>query len=185
METILTHHPKQYSEQGFTQCGAFSVKAILSTYGKDDKRHPRDYNPTVLGKYTSLVGTYTWPKVLESYELHVDIGNTKNLSDEQRVEILKEAINKDNAIMIRIGNGYLKSRKYFPLAAYFIGHWITLWGYNDEKQIFYVYDSCVSPKKYDTNIPVGNTTRTFAEILGDWGKGFPPARHYRFIKVNL
>lgn len=184
MEKILSHRPKSYLEQGFTQCGAFSVKAILGAYGKDDNRHPRDYNPTVLGKYTSLVGIYTWPKVLESYGLQVNSGDTKKLSDKQRIEMLKETMNKESAIMIRVGNGYLKSGKYFPLAAYFIGHWITLWGYNDEKQVFYVYDSYVSPKKYNKNIPVGNTTRTFAEILRDWGRGFPPAWHYRFIKVD-
>lgn len=43
MIKILTRIPKEYLEQGFTQCGAFSVKAILSAYGKDDKKHPRDY----------------------------------------------------------------------------------------------------------------------------------------------
>lgn len=184
MIKILTHAPKEYLEQVFTQCGAFSVKAILSAYGKDDKKHPRDYNPTVLGKYASLVGVYTWPRVLESYGLHAERGNTKDLSDEQRLEFLKETINKDNAIMIRIGNGYLKNGKYSSLAAYFIGHWITLWGYNDEEKVFYVYDSYVPLKRHDKTIPIGNTKRTYSEVLRDWGKGFPPAWRFSFIKVG-
>ena len=36
MIKILANHPKEYLEQGLTQCGAFSVKAILSAYGKDE-----------------------------------------------------------------------------------------------------------------------------------------------------
>ncbi len=67
MEKILSHRPKEYLEQGVTQCGAFSVKAILGAYGKDDGRRPRDYNTTVSGKLFSLVGTQTWPRVLKSY----------------------------------------------------------------------------------------------------------------------
>ena len=184
MEKILSRHPKEYLEQGFTQCGAYSVKAILSAYGRDDKKHPRDYNPTVLGKYASLVGVYTWPRVLESYGLYAESGNTKNLSDSQRLEFLRETINKDNAIMIRIGNGFLKNGKYNPLVSYFIGHWITLWGYNDDKKSFYVYDSYLPLEKHNKIIPSGNTIRTFSEILRDWGRGFPPARHYSFVNVS-
>jgi len=79
MEKILSHRPKEYLEQGFTQCGAFSVKAILSAYGKDDKKHPRDYNPTILGKYASLVGVHSWSRVLKSYGLHAERGSTKKI----------------------------------------------------------------------------------------------------------
>ena len=79
MEKILSHRPKEYLEQGFTQCGAFSVKAILSAYGKDDKKHPRDYNPTILGKYASLVGGHSWSRVLKSYGLHAERGSTKKI----------------------------------------------------------------------------------------------------------
>src|SRR3989344_5451652 len=183
MIKTLTHSPKEYLEQGFTQCGAFSVKAILNAYGKDDKKYPRDYNPTILGKYTSLVGTHTWPRVLESYGLHAERGNTKNLSDEQRLEFLKEIVDRDKAVMIRIGNGFLKNGKYNSLVAYFVGHWITLWGYDDEKQIFYIYDSYVPLERHNKTIPVGNTTRTFSEILRDWGKGFPAIWRHSFIKI--
>ena len=184
MANILTHFPKEYLEQGFTQCGAFSVKAILSAYEKDDRKNPRDYNPTVLGKYTSLAGTQTWPRVLESYGLHAERGNTTNLSNEQRLRFLKETINKDIAVMIRIGNGFLKNGKYSSLVAYFMGHWITVWGYDDEKRIFYVYDSYIPLERHNKIIPVGNTTRTFLEILRDWGKGFAPIWHYCFVKVS-
>ncbi len=185
MIRILSHFPKEYLEQGLTQCGAYSVKAILSAYGKDDKKHPRDYQPNFLAKYTGInYGLIVEPKVLKSYGLHTEKGDAKSLSDEQRIELLEKFIDEDKAVMLRIGNGYSKSGKYSSFVASFLGHWITLWGYNDEEKVFYVYDSYVSMKRHDKIIPVGNTKRTYAEILRDWGRGFPTIWHYNFISVG-
>lgn len=184
---ILSRAPKQYLEQGLIHCGAFSVKAILSAYGKDVKDNPRDYHTNFLAKYiaTSPTGPTpaSWVRVLKSYGVPAELGNTKGMTDEKRIEFLKKILDTDSPAMIRIGNGYSKNGKYHPLAAKFISHWITLWGYDDEKQIFYVYDSYVPVKRQDKNIPIGNTTRTFAEILRDWKMGFPPQWRYSFIKV--
>ncbi len=185
MIKILSHFPKEYLEQGLTQCSAYCVKAILSAYGKDDKKYPRDYQPNLLTKYTGINnGPILWPKVLKSYGLYAEKGDTKDLSDEQRIKLLERFIDEDKAIMLRIGNGYSKSGKYSPFVASFMGHWITLWGYNNEEKVFYVYDSYVSLERHDKTIPVGNTKRTYVEILRDWGKGFPPAWRYNFISVG-
>lgn len=71
--------------------------------------------------------------------------------------------------MISIGNGYLSDGKYSRLRSFFIGHWITLWGYDDAKKIFYLYDSAISKDDYDANILIGNKTRTYLQVLRDWG----------------
>lgn len=86
--------------------------------------------------------------------------------------------------MLRVGNGYAKSGNYHPIAANVIGHWISLWGFDDEKQVFYVYDPYVALSRHDKDIPIGNTARTFSEILRDWGKGFPFAWRSGFIAVG-
>lgn len=185
MIKTLTHAPKEYLEQGLTQCGAYSVKAILSAYGKDDKQYPHDYQPNFLAKYTGINrGLILWPKVLQSYGVSAQRGATKKFSNEQRIELLKKFIDEDKVVMLRIGNGYSKSGKYNSFVASFMGHWITLWGYNDEEKVFYVYDSYVSLKRYDKTIPIGNIKRTYAEMIRDWGKGFPPIWRYSFIKVG-
>lgn len=181
MDKILTHHPKEYLEQGLIQCSAYSVKAILSAYGKDVKKHPREYQPTLLAKYTSVTTRIRLAEILQTYGVPAKKGDVKNLFDAQRIELLRKFIDEDKVVALRIGNGYSKSGRYSPFVASFMGHWITLWGYNDEKQIFYVYDSYVSLERHDKTIPVGNTTRTYAEILRDWGKGFPFVWRYTFI----
>ena len=185
MIKILNRHPEEYLEQGLTQCGAFSVKAILSAYGKDNKNHPREYQPNFLAKHSGIShGLLLWPKVLQSYGISAEKGNAKNLSDEQRIELLKKLLNEGKIAMLRIGNGFSKNGRYNSFIASFLGHWITLWGYDDEKQIFYVYDSYVALAKHDKTIPIGNITRTFTEILRDWGRGFPPFWRYCFIKIG-
>ncbi len=185
MIRILSRSPRQYLEQGLTQCGAYTVKAVLSAYDKDANDHPRDYQPNWLAKYTGVnQGPHLWPKVLQAHGLPAEERYATNLSDAERLALLKSLLDSDNPVMLRIGNGYAKSGKYHPWAAELIGHWISLWGYDDEKQIFYVYDSCVAKSRYDKSIPIGNTTRTFSEILRDWGKGFPFAWRYSYIKVG-
>lgn len=188
MIKILTRRPKEYLEQGLIHCGAFSVKAILSAYGKDVKDDPRDYHSSFLAKYiaTSPTGPTpsSWVEVLRSHGVSAELGNARELSDERRIELLKKLLSTDNPVMLRIGNGYSKKGKYHSVAAKFISHWITLWGYDDEKRIFYVYDSYVPVQRHEKTIPIGNTTRTYAEILRDWDKGFPSVLHYTYIKAE-
>lgn len=185
MIKILSRLPKQYLEQGFTQCGAYTVKAVLSAYGKDVKSRPREYQPNLFAKYTGVnQGPHLWPKVLSNYGIQAEEKYATNLSDAERLNLLKGLLNRDNPVMLRIGNGYSKTGRYRPWVANFIGHWISLWGYDDEKGIFFVYDSWVALDKHDKSIPVGNTTRTFSEVLRDWGKGFPFVWRYGYIKID-
>lgn len=184
MEKILIHHPKEYLKQGLMHCGAYSVKGILSAYGRDVKKDPRDYEVSIFARLVGITnGLTNWPKVLKDFGIDAGKGSANNLSKEQRLSLLKKLIDEDKPVMVRIGNGYLQSGRYSKFIASFMGHWITLWGYNDEERIFYVYDSCVPLARHDKNIPIGNTKRTYAEILRDWGKGFPFNWRYTFISA--
>ena len=181
---IVSRAPKEYLKQGLSLCGAYSVKAILSAYGKDDKANPADYIPNIFFRYIRKPTMHIWPKVFESYGITAKIGNTKHLSEVQRIQLLKNLIDQDTPVMLRIGNGYLSIGRYNNFIASFIGHWITLWGYNDKEKAFYVYDSCVPTERHDKTIPIGNTKRTYIEILRDWGKGFPFRWRHSYITIN-
>lgn len=184
MKFVVSRAPNEYLKQGFSLCGAYSVKAILSSYGKDDKAKAVDYIPNVIARYIRMPTMNIWPKVFKSYEITANIGNSKHLSNEQRIKLLKSLMGKDTPIMLRIGNGYLPNGKYSNITGSFFGHWITLWGYDDEEKIFYVYDSCTPINKYDKTIPIGNTKRKFEEVIRDWGKGFPFRWRYSYITIN-
>ena len=188
---ILSIKPKDYLTQGISHCGAYSVKAILSAYGLDNKMHPKEYHSNWFGKLTGVTfGTKYLLNILKSYGINAKAGTAESLSAQEKLELLKTILAKDTPLMMRIGNGYYHSNKYNPFLGKIIGHWITLWGYDDNRQIFYVYDSGLLKKHWSKTIPVGNTTRTYNEILRDWNFGryqpwswYLSQRNYLYIKT--
>ena len=165
---IISRKPNGYYKQGISHCGAFAVKAVLESYGKDDGREPRDYHPTFFGKITGLtLGFDYWPPVLRSFGISAQAHKADNLNPDEKIQLLKNLLSKNNPVMLRIGNGYDASGRYNKIQGKMIAHWITLWGYDDARKIFYVYDPCLSTGK-QAMLPIGNTTRTYQDIIRDW-----------------
>lgn len=191
---ILSIKPKEYLKQGFSHCGVYSVKAILSAFGKDANKRPQDYHQDWLRrKSLSLTfGKHYYDKIFESNGIQAETTTAKNVSDTEKLNILKRLLTKNVPIMIRIGNGYTFSNRYSPFWGRIILHWITLWGYDDESQLFYVYDSAFPREFWEANkLPIGNTKRKYQEILRDWkfGKWNPLAwstwaEDYVYLKVQ-
>jgi hypothetical protein len=169
---IVSRRPKEYLKQRLSHCGVYSVKAVLSSFGLDNKTHPREYQANWIGKhvFSLATGTHYYDKIFRAYDIYATTKTAKNLSETERLTLLKHLLSKDAPVMIRIGNGYL-GESYNSIFGKLIPHWITLWGYNDNKRIFYVYDSGLPKKKWDLILPIGNTTRTYNEILRDWNFG--------------
>jgi len=169
---VLTIKPAEYLKQGLSHCGVYSVKAILSAYGKHNKDHPKEYHTNWVGKnlFSFAIGEDYYDKILSSYGLKSKTQSAEGLPNEKKIELLKTLLTRNTPVMIRIGNGYL-DRDYNPIIGRIIPHWITLWGYDNTKNVFYVYDSGLPVKYWDKALSVGNTTRTYTEILRDWNFG--------------
>ena len=167
---MLPVHPKEYLKQGLSHCGAYSVKGILSAYGKDHERHPRDYHTHWINRFTGsgLSSKLYYVRMLQSYGFNACGESGDELSDGGRLTLLKTLLAGNAPVMLMIGNGYTPGGEYKPWMAKFISHWITVWGYDDEQQVFYLYDSCVQNALYDKDIPIGNKMRTYKQILRDW-----------------
>src|SRR3989344_5428262 len=134
--------------------------------------HPKEYHPNFFGRLTGLTLSKQYlVDILKSYGLNARVGYAENLSDQEKLDLLKTNLAEDKPVMVRIGNGYILSNKHNPVLGKIVGHWITLWGYDNENQIFYVYDSGLLRKYWNKSIPIGNTTRTYQEILRDWNFG--------------
>lgn len=168
---ILTVRPKEYLEQGLSHCGAYCVKAMLSAFGKDAKNHPKEYHPGWLGRLTGLtLGKEYYVNILKGHGVRVRRGVAQNLNGTEKIHLLQTMLSKNLPVMIRIGNGYITNH-YNPIIGKLQSHWITLWGYDDNKQVFYVYDSGLQKRYWGKNLAVGNTTRTYDEIIRDWNFG--------------
>ncbi|PIN76127.1 hypothetical protein COV18_00745 [Candidatus Woesearchaeota archaeon CG10_big_fil_rev_8_21_14_0_10_37_12] len=175
---LLKIKPKQYLQQRFGYCGCYTIKAILSAFGKDSKKPPKKYHPYNWKRFGRML-----PKdmifTLEKYGFNARIKSANDLSNKQKIEALKQELRKNKPVILLVGNGYFWSGKYSPLRRFFISHWISLWGFDDEKKIVYVYDSILSPEGAK-KLPIGNTTRTYKEILRDW-KGVFYCPKYLYI----
>ncbi len=182
MKFIVSRKPKEYLKQGPTGCGAYSVKGILSAYGKDDKKHPFAYSPWSLLPF--VTSPSHWTNILHSYGLDVKHESMSGFSEEQKLAIIEDAIQLDTPIMLLIGNGYRGNGIWSAIRWWLISHWITVWGFDDEEGVFYIYDSMVSPKYYTKNIPTGNVKRTYRDVLRDLGGGHPWWRRFNYIKIN-
>ena len=186
---VLKIKPKEYLKQGVSHCGAYCVKGILSAYGLDTTNHPKEYHPGWFGTITGItMNRQYWPKVLRTYGVKAEPKSASNVTDEAKTHVLEQLLTKGNPVMLSVGNGYLPNGTYNPIKGRIFGHWITLWGYNDKKQIFYVYDSAVPREKHNKKIPIGNTKRTYTEILRDWRGALLSTvvgvSGYQYIEVN-
>ncbi|MBI4062604.1 C39 family peptidase [Candidatus Gottesmanbacteria bacterium] len=167
----LSIRPKEYLKQGPSHCGVYSVKAILSAYGLDDKIHPKYYHPNLFHQETGMTwGNQYYTNILSKYGIGASMKSAKESLKNEKLNVLKNLLSRNTPVMIRIGNGYA-SKIYNSLMGKLVAHWITLWGYDDDKRIFYAYDSGLPKKYWNKTQHVGNTIRTYDEILRDWSFG--------------
>ena len=186
-QVVLSDGPKEFHEQGPMFCGAYSVNAILESFGEKSSDNLRTLYSSFPGRLMGLSipsDMTKWQEVFASHGLQAEIGSAKERSPEERLQLLKSLLTGGNRIMIRIGNGYGLDGKYRKWQSKLVGHWHTLWGFDDSEKNFYVYDSAVRRRLYDRDIPIGNKKRTYDEVMRDWeGPIYPCYEPYQYIAV--
>lgn len=173
---IVSGRPNEYRVQRFSGCGAYSAKAVLEAYGRSVPTDPFDLYPRYLPRWFRGIPSSPqhWLRSFASRGLAAKLCWVGGRGPSERLALLKKALDSDAVVMVRMGNGYLRSGRYVPVIAWFIGHWVTLWGYDDATGTFYVYDSCVPRDRYDRSVPSGNTRRIYEDLLRDMNHGgFP------------
>jgi hypothetical protein len=104
---------------------------------------------------------------LEAHGLSAPVRHAHRLPGHERIELIKGHIRRDQPVLVAIGNGHLRRGVYSPLARRLVGHFITVYGYSDSRECFFVYDPYLEGS-YPGEIPVGNEVRSFEEFLRDW-----------------
>jgi len=132
-KVILKRKPAEYLRQGLLYCGGYVVKGILSAFGKDDRKNPEEYVP-----FHSIATSNFIVRKLKEYGLNARAESASNLEDGKRLRILKNHLRKGFPVILRIGNGYMGNGRFNTLKALIFGHWISVWGFSDNKKVFYV-----------------------------------------------
>lgn len=187
---IVSRRPKEYLKQGPSHCGVYSVKAVLEAFGKVTGMKPKDFHTNWISHITGAVFHPDYlVRILKSYALEAKSDTVKHLSDDKKIMHLKFMLSKDAPVILLVGNGYQKNGEYSRLKAAIVGHIITVWGYDDREGVFFMYDSTVPKEHFATNVPIGNTKRTYEQVLRDWHGAFPSRLLWRgsfhYIEVGL
>lgn len=166
---IVSKSSQEYLEQGRTHCGVFTAKGVLSAYGLDVHEDPRDYHRSKLGRSIGAILPSGLVRILRKHGIESVLKKTGDLSPKEKIGLLKQAVARDVPVPIAIANGYSwKRRSYSQLQAVHRKHFITVLGYDDDPSEFYVYDSVVPMEHHDSTVPIGNTRKSYEEMLRDW-----------------
>lgn len=174
---ILPFRPKTYPYGGNSNCGVLTAKTILSSYGYDIGEDPNAYHPNKFAKITGWTLPGMLKRILNKNGLPVEIKFTR-ASAEEKIHLLKSLVQEGQPIVLMIGSISPKKIATFPPWAQFVPrvlskivlHWITIWGFDDERRVFYVYDSSVPVGKADS-VPIGNRAITYKKTVTSWNAG--------------
>jgi hypothetical protein len=173
---ITAHSPPRYPRQEGLTCGETNARGILEAFQIPFRPPDRLRLRIRIFGYSFIEDI---SRLLQSHGIDAQVQSATQMSDYQKLTTIMEHIRQDRPVLLAIGNGHLRRGVYSPLARNLIGHFITVYGYDESKQIFYIYDPYLEGS-YLEKIPVGNEVRTFAQFLRDWQGPF----YYRFIGMD-
>lgn len=173
---IVKFSPARYEQQAGLTCGEYNVRGILE--GFQIRYQPFEKSPLRIKMFGfSFVKDIS--ALLQKHGLNAPLRFAKNKSDQDRLKIITSHLDQDEPVLLAIGNGHLARGRYSRLARFFVGHFLTILGYDSDKQIFFVYDSYLKGS-YQGTIPAGNDVRTFKELLNAWNGPF----YYPLINMD-
>ncbi|MBA3075069.1 MAG: hypothetical protein FP831_15805 [Anaerolineae bacterium] len=163
-DRVITHTPARYERQQGMTCGETNVRTIVEGFGKE--YHPMS-NPPVRVHLYGFSFVKDIQRLVELNGLVTYIQHASKLDDQTKIETIQKHIDHNEPVLIAIGNGHLKRNKFSRLAQLMLGHFITIYGYNADQKVFYIYDAWLEGE-FDGEIPVGNEVRTYAQLLSSW-----------------
>ena len=174
--------PSTYPQQVGLSCGEANARSVVESFGIK-------YSPPTRSTWMVRLFGYSLLRdlreLLEAHGLVAPIRSAADLGDSAKLDALRSHIRTGLPVMIAIGNGHLGRGRYVPAARQLIGHYLTLYGFDDANETFFVYDSYLAGEP-DERLPAGNESRTYRETLRDWrGPFYYPliGRKYVYIPI--
>jgi len=123
----------------FWWCAHYSLKAVIEW--KNRQNYPIEHYSADRWSWKTYLMTPWWIlKVLKKYKLKYSVIKVKKLSENEKLILLKENL-KRGPIILLVANWQTRKSRFLWWKALTHWHYVSLWWYDDEKMIFYVYDS--------------------------------------------
>ena len=117
-----------------------------------ENRSLDDYADGWWSSTTKFMTPWSLVSVIKKYGLQCKILNCRFKRKSEKLKILKQEVLK-GPVILSIANGLTKESFFSRKKALTHWHYISLWGYNDEEECFYVYvSSCV--RELDENLKI-------------------------------
>ena len=147
-------------------CAHYSLKAVIE-WKWEKVKNIEDYSADWWSRNTYFMTPWWILRVLKKYKLNYSVLKASKLNENEKLFLLKQNL-KDGPIILLVANWQTKKKRFNRGKALTHRHYITLWGYNDKKKIFYVYDS--NTKRKTNNVIMEWTLEIpYKYILKAWG----------------
>jgi hypothetical protein len=146
-------------------CGMYTLKAIIEWYNNSQINNYIYYANGRLGRMTWYMLPGWLLGTLRQSWLSARRISCRWMKKEKKIDRLKSMIH-DWPVILLISHAYSRTRYFSFRRAFFLQHYISLWWYDDEKRIFYVYDSnTVKDHHRGITLPVGNIILSYDSLL--------------------
>lgn len=176
MSATIARAPRSYPGQVGLTCGEANARSVIDSFGVAYQTPSRTRIWVKLFGHSLLTDLRL---LMEAHGLAAPVRHAGRLNRDLKVRVPKSHVDAGNPVVVAIGNGHLRRGRYVWWARLLLGHYLTVYGYDDARRVFYVYDSYLRGRP-PAPLPAGNETRSYAEMLRDW-KG---PIYYRLIGRN-
>jgi hypothetical protein len=160
---IYKKHPERYPQQHDERaCWLFTIKAVIESYYPELNQNPLQYATSRLHRLVRISTPGLLSKTLRKYNISHVKGKYHKKSMLPQIDFFKRHL-EDGPIVIVISHAYTKGNM-FSIKRYILDqHYISIRGYDDEKEIFYCYDSHTTMREND--LPVGNLKLHYEDLV--------------------
>lgn len=149
--SIISHRPTRYLTQPFYRyCGIFQIITILESRFRIEKKPHEIF--TGFSKLTWFCVPRQIVRKFNELGLNAAFMKKHHLTTDS----IKSCLLNNKNVILLTGHGYSKTGKTFnAIKALFSQHYISIWGYDDARKWFFVYDSTIK-ESTESGLPVWN-----------------------------
>ncbi len=158
-------------------CGMITMQSIIQ-YKTNELYDYKELKGNMISK-TWYIFPRSIKKILARYNIESRISNYN--SKDNTIEFIKQKIQKWPLILL-IGHAFKKWRDFSYLWA-LSQHYVSIWGFDDERKVFYIHNSKPHKKFLDNLLPVWNMEVKYDVLMKAWNFSYFWLRKNLYIEI--
>lgn len=162
---IIPYQTHKYHEQiKFGGCGMYTLKNIIESFFSEKDLGIHHYAPTLWNKISWFMLPWTLIKVLKEFWLKAHKWRYTKKWIQSKIEFIKKEL-KTWPVILVIWHAYKWKKDFSLLKAIWVQHYMSIWGYDDDQEIFYIYDSWAPKRLIRKDLPIWNMTLKYKDLI--------------------